>query len=752
MNSEILKDFIYNKFTFLNFNLSYLNIFIYLIFIAITIFTIYAYSKLPKKRFILILLRLLLISSITFIFLEPSFEYVKYNKGKKNIIFLKDNSKSLTLPLRNKENRLTNLNNFFKNNKETINSITSEYNNLYYSFGENLSVINANSKILASEKETKLNNSLNKILENHSIDEISSIIIASDFIDTDIKLNSSLDIIKKLVKEDIPINLIIPKIKSSKDIFIKKISFDSYAFVQNTTSIDLNISTTGYKNIKKEVFLYENNKIIDKALVSLTNEKDLKISFKFKPKRVGTYIYSVIIPPEKDEELVINNRKDFVINVIRDKIRVVQVVGKPSWDVRFMRQLLKNHPDIDLVSFFILRTTNDVYLVPERELSLIPFPSHELFYDRLDSFDLIILQNFNYGPYGVAPYLNKMKDFVTKRGGGLVMIGGLNSFTAGGYKGSPIEDILPVTLNSGNIKESICYKNTKYNITQSGLESPFFKFANNYQKQKRVLKKLPFSEGFNKTTLKENATLIAQTSAVCDNKKYPLIATTQAGNGRTMVVATDNQWSWNFHELMNASHKHLYSYFWDKAIKWLIKDPDMKLIKYSFDNTVVSPDENLSISLKAYDFHYYPLKNNKLYYQVINIDSNKEILKKEVKLNKQGMAQIIESIKEEGRYKIEFKTYLKGRLLENNYGMFIVKRKSKEFDNPKINQNFLNSMSKYKNVKIISYDDNANEIKIKKLKSKITEKKYIPIWDNLYVLFLLLFLFLLEIYIKRYKI
>jgi len=753
MNNSILTEFTYNKFTFLNLNFSTLNIILYIGFLIMIVFTIYSYLKLPKKKYLLLFIRMFLLMSVLFIFLEPSLEYVKYNKGKKNIFFFKDNSKSLLLPLKSgADSRKDNLNYFFSKNNNIIKNINKEYNNVFYSFGTELKPVNEEYEILATENETRLGYLLDKFLNSHSEDNISSIIIASDFTDTDNKLAVSTDAIKKIIQRKIPLNLILPDMASNKDIFIKKIQYDSYAFVQNTTSIDLEIESTGYKNIRKKVILYRNNEILEKKDILLSNNTTAKLSFKFKPKQVGTYIYSVVIPPEKDEELIMNNNKDFIINIIRDKIRVVQVVGKPSWDVRFMRQLLKNHPDIDLVSFFILRTTNDVYLVPERELSLIPFPAHELFYDRLNSFDLIILQNFNYAPYGIAPYLQNIKDFVNKRGGGLVMIGGLNSFTAGGYKGTPIEDILPVSLSKGSVKESICYKNTHYNITKNGLESPFFKFANNYKKQKSVLSKLPLSEGFNKTILKKEATLIAQTDKVCGNKRYPLISTIQSGNGRTMAIATDSQWTWNFHKLMNISHKQIYSYFWDKAIKWLIKDPDMKLIKTSFDSNEISLKENLSVLVKAYDYHYNPLKNNKLYYQITNINDDKFLIKKEVKLDDLGSFQIIEKIQKNGRYKIEFKTYLKGKLLESSYSMFIVKNKSREFDNPQINKTFLSQLSKYENINFIKYTDSANKINIKKLTSKITEKKYIPIWDNIFMLAILLFLFFIEIYIKRYKI
>ena len=132
------------------------------------------------------------------------------------------------------------------------------------------------------------------------------------------------------------------------------------------------------------------------------------------------------------EAIAENNARAFLLKVIRDKIRVLQVTGRPSWDERFLRGLLKHDPNVDLVSFFILRTPTDVELVPSDELSLIPFPTEELFQEQLRSFDVVFLQNFNYGPYGIGAYLGEISDYV-EEGGGLAMIGGDLSFTSGGY-------------------------------------------------------------------------------------------------------------------------------------------------------------------------------------------------------------------------------------------------------------------------------------------------------------------------------
>ena len=108
--------------------------------------------------------------------------------------------------------------------------------------------------------------------------------------------------------------------------------------------------------------------------------------------------------------------------MIRDRVRVLHLCGRPSWDERFLRSMLRRDPNVDLVSFFILRTETDEQPWTRRPVA-DPFPDQEIFEEQLQSFDLVIFQNFNYAPYGVEPFLPGVRDYV-EEGGALAMIGG----------------------------------------------------------------------------------------------------------------------------------------------------------------------------------------------------------------------------------------------------------------------------------------------------------------------------------------
>src|SRR5262249_51881170 len=150
---------------------------------------------------------------------------------------------------------------------------------------------------------------------------------------------------------------------------------------------------------------HDGERTVQNVVLSDASSGDLHTTFSFSPQRVGTHYYTISVPVLDGETIRENNTRGIVMKVVRDKIRALHVAGRPSWDERFLRGLLKHNPNIDLISFFILRTPSDIELVPQNELSLIPFPTEELFREQLQTFDVVFLQNFNFSPYGVGAYL-----------------------------------------------------------------------------------------------------------------------------------------------------------------------------------------------------------------------------------------------------------------------------------------------------------------------------------------------------------
>ncbi len=142
------------------------------------------------------------------------------------------------------------------------------------------------------------------------------------------------------------------------------------------------------------------------------------------------------------EVSTLNNQAVVQINGVRDRLRVLLVSGTPNQGERVWRRLLKADPAVDLVHFTILRPPDKDDTTPLNELALIAFPTRELFQEKIDSFDLIILDGFE--NRGILPlgYLQNIADFV-RGGGGLLLTAGPEFIGRNSLQDTPLGDILP---------------------------------------------------------------------------------------------------------------------------------------------------------------------------------------------------------------------------------------------------------------------------------------------------------------------
>jgi hypothetical protein len=140
--------------------------------------------------------------------------------------------------------------------------------------------------------------------------------------------------------------------------------------------------------------------------------------------------------------MVWDNVSSLDVEVLPNTLGLLHLLGSPGWDGRFLRRLVKSEPKFDQISFFILRDPWDNLEVPDRELSLIPFPAERLFKEELQSFRVLILQDFTLGQFLQPEYQANLVQFV-KNGGGLLFIGGPRALLRLDLSSSPLREILP---------------------------------------------------------------------------------------------------------------------------------------------------------------------------------------------------------------------------------------------------------------------------------------------------------------------
>jgi uncharacterized membrane protein len=551
------------------------------------------------------------------VFLEPAVELRQVAREPNRIAVLIDDSKSMALGEDPRgPSRIERARRLLAASGDTLAGWERDHKIDYYTFAETVSAttLAGLAKDRAQGKATLIRKALEYIRGRYEGRDLAGIVLISDGastggFDEDSGDGAVRDFLRSL---DTRVHTVWAARPGLRDVAVARVMADEFAFVRTVVRIDAVIRTTGMPARQVPITLSTDGQPLRQKLVELpAGDHDVTVTFEVTPPRVGRYVYEVSVPVAPGEAVTTNNARSFVVRVIRDKIRVLQVAGQPTWDVRALRQMLKSNPNVDLISFFILRTQDSVSLVPNDEMSLIPFPTRELFEQQLPSFDLIILQDFEYMPYGIGDYLENIRSYV-EGGGGLAMLGGAASFTSGGYYGTPVAAALPVELigpfDAGPVLDT---QRFVPQLTDAGLLHPVTSLRYSPDDNARVWKQLPQLEGVNLIAgARPDAAVLAvhprlKTRA---GKPMPVIVAGDYGKGRSLVVTTDTLWRWGFVAAARPGDDgRQYTKLWENSIRWLIQDPDLRNLHVDSDAVEYAPGQAVRIGVRLLGRDYQPL-------------------------------------------------------------------------------------------------------------------------------------------------
>jgi hypothetical protein len=271
----------------------------------------------------------------------------------------------------------------------------------------------------------------------------------------------------------------------------------------------------------------------------------------------GRNIVEIEASPLAGELTQVNNRVVVTIDGVRDKLRVLLVSGEPHAGERTWRNLLKSDPSVDLVHFTILRPPEKQDGTPINELSLIAFPTRELFQQKIDDFQLIIFDR--YARQGVLPiiYFDNITRYV-RDGGAVLVAAGPDYASSTSIWRTPLDAILPAEP-SGNVTN----RAFRAELTDLGQRHPVTRGLDGAEN-----KPPHWSEWFRVVdTRSATGTTIMQGP---DAK--PLLVLSHEGEGRVALLLSDHIWLWARGFEGGGPHLDLLR----RLSHWLMKEPDLE--------------------------------------------------------------------------------------------------------------------------------------------------------------------------------
>ena len=421
--------------------------------------------------------------------------------------------------------------------------------------------------------------------------------------------------------------VLVPDARALRDDAIARVDADSLAFLHGEAKVHASVESTGMGERALSVVLKRGQRVISQAEVRVKDGGSAEVELGFSPADLGREAYSLEIVPDERDDVPENNVRPFLVRVTRDRLRVLHVSGKPSWDQRFLRGFLKRDPSIDLVSFFILRSVHDLTMSSPSELALIPFPTDELFRQHLTSFDVVLLQDFDYAPYQMSGYLPLLRDYV-REGGGLAMIGGSLSFDGGGYAETALAEVLPVRMRPSDGRGAAVVQGDFLPApVQRYLHHPLLELYPESTQIEAAFKALAPFTGMNELLGARDGAIVLLEHPEQKNargERLPVLTVGGFGKGRTLAFATDTSWHWSMPTAGKGGDSSVYDRFWDRAVRFLTRDPLLDPSRVSTDRESYTPEASMAATVLARDESYRPLANADVQLRVM-ASQNKQV-------------------------------------------------------------------------------------------------------------------------------
>ena len=703
----------------------------------------------PRKLFFFGL-RLAALTLLLFILLKPELEFGKSESFKNSIVVLLDNSKSLSIKT-DESPRIDLIKKALTANASYLEKLGKDFNVNFYFISDSMEKVAAGTVESLYQPDrpfTDFARVFEELAERYSEPNLQGVLLFSDGADlTQESGEISRNLVDRIKALGSPVHTLqAGSNEGFKDLAIESISVPDFGFVQQPIRISLTIFSSSLGNRNVPLVLKDGDHILVSKIIAVREDtKRYEVELEFIPRNMGKRIYSLRLPKFSGEFILTNNEKEFEINVVRDRIRVLHLNGRPSWDSRYLSEVLAHNPKVDLLSFFILRNLDDDVEAPTTELSLIPFPSNLLFDDYLSSFDLIIFQNFKYDPFIDKKYLGNIRKYV-ENGGAFLMIGGDLSFQRGGYSHTPIEEILPVSFEE--INRSFVEKPFQPLLNQEFIRHPILSLEKDLDLNLGVWDSLPSLQGVNMGLLPDkNAHVLARYSK---DSTAPLLVIGEFEKGRTALLATDSMWNWNFRSVGDGGSGRYFQKLWNNVIDWLIDEPETRRLQLESDKGRYREGEKALIKFKLLKKNYQPDIDQtvQLFLKALNEDSDSET---KLKTDERGEGVFPFLPGGEGFYKAKIKATLRGESLEEEI-MFSVLKDTAELEKPLVNEYLLKKISEISGGKhrLLNGSDDLSTYQFAnpdlRIKSNI---RSFSLWDNWWTYGLMVSFLVMEWFLRR---
>lgn len=551
------------------------------------------------------LLETALIALLLFLLWHPALSVATLRPQQNVVAVLVDDSRSMSIADES-GTRLARAQSLL--NGGLLKSLGDRFQVRLYKFGTDAQRIQKSLEIAGTAPATRIGNTLDRVMAESSSLPLGAIVLLTDGADNAGGID--LDTVAAIRRQRIPIHTVgLGREHPERDVEVVDALLAARALPQSRLTATVTLQSYGLSGNKARLSVRDAGKVLASQDVALKGDGALQTeAITFNVGQAGPKTLEIGVDPVSGEENTLNNKISRVVNVQARKPRILYFDGEPQWEYKFVRRAMDDNPEI--VVFSMERTTqNKIYRQPcpaggcadgfkhdEKELE-DGFPSKA---EDLFAFQGLMLADVEAG-YFTPAQQQLIHDFVDRRGGGLLFLGGRASLSDGGYANSSLADLVPTKLpaNKGTFHRDF----SKVELAAAGRENILTRLDDNPERNVQRWKEIPMVADYQEVgEPKPGATTLLSVTPQ-SRSAMPLLVTEPYGRGRTAVFATSGSWRW---KMWMAHEDKTHATFWQQMFRYLVTDAPSQ-VTATTPKTVLADDTRVPIRVEVRDKEYKPL-------------------------------------------------------------------------------------------------------------------------------------------------
>lgn len=553
-----------------------------------------------RWRVALIALRCALVAVILFCVMRPVIVVPSVIPQSSYAAVLMDDSASMKLTDDGTHTRLETVKQLMSANSPFYSALSDKFKLRAYKFSTTADRVQNASELSGSGDQTNLTSALDQASRESAGLPMSGIIVISDGANNagasdDDRSSSLSNTLASLRSRGLPVFVIgVGPDSLEGDVELVRATAPRRALAGSPVTSELLIRASGARK-SVTVDLSEDNHVMRTQEVPVQGDATTVARVTFTPSSPGLHRYTLTARPPSDDPIPDNNSQELVIDVVDWKPKVLYIEGEPRWEYAKLRESVAEEKNIQLVS--VLRSADGKFYrqgIENADELVNGFPKSE---EELFKYDAVIIGSIE-ATFFTFDQLKAVEQFVSRRGGTLVALGGPKSFNAGGYGTTPLADLLPIYL-SGSKETSTESQTFKAAPADRGRDHPAARLVDQPDANAKAWDQMPaitLPEIISET--KPGASIILEARSTKEkNQVRPLLVEERYGRGKTMALLASDTWRWR---MMLEFKDKSFETFWRNLLRYTVESAP-RPVEASTERSFYGTGEQMRIRAEVAD-------------------------------------------------------------------------------------------------------------------------------------------------------